>query len=68
MDSAIRIIARIILALALLGVAAFCAFGFLAPYEIPDASGRLPWQIGYGALGLVCLAGAGFVLRPRRRA
>ena len=67
MDTAIRIIVRIVFALLLLSVAAFCVFGFLSSYEISDTSGRLPWQIGYGTLGLICLGGAGFVLRPRRR-
>ncbi len=58
---------RIITALALLAFAGFCVFGFLASYEYPEVARRLPWQIGYGAIGLACLAGAAMVLRPRRR-
>jgi hypothetical protein len=59
--------ARIIGALALLAIAGFCVFGFMATYEYSETAKRLPWQIGYGALGLVCLSGAVMVLRPRRR-
>jgi hypothetical protein len=51
------IILRMILAVALLGVAGFCLFGFLASYEYSDPMKRLPWQIGYGVLGAGCLAG-----------
>ena len=57
---------RILAGVALLAVTAFCVFGFLASYEY-SAAERLPWQIGYGALGLVCLSGAVMLLRPRRR-
>jgi len=60
-------LARIIGALALLAITGFCVFGFLATYEYSEAAKRLPWQIGYGAIGLVCLSGAVIVLRPRRR-
>ena len=57
---------RIIGALALLALAAFCVFGFMASYEYHDAAKRLPWQIGYGMLGLACLSGAILLLRRRR--
>ena len=62
-----HILGRIIGALALLAVAGFCVFGFMATYEYSDAAKRLPWQIGYGAIGLVCLFGVAMLLRPRRR-
>jgi len=62
-----RTLARIIGALALLAITGFCVFGFMATYEYSEATKRLPWQIGYGALGLVCLSGAVIVVLPRRR-
>ena len=50
-----NLVVRILLALALLAMLAFCIFGFLASYEYPEASQRLPWQLGYGAGGAGCL-------------
>ena len=60
-------LARIVGALTLLAITGFCVFGFMATDEYPEPAKRLPWQIGYGAVGLVCLSGAVMVLRPRRR-
>ncbi len=48
-------IARAVLTLGLLGLLAFCVFGFLSSYEYAEPSRRLPWQIGYGTGGAVCL-------------
>ncbi len=59
-------LARIIGALALLAITGFCVFGFMAIFEYSETAKRLPWQIGYGALGFVCLSGAVMLLRPRR--
>lgn len=59
-------IPRVFAALALVAVLAFCVFGFLASYEYSEASKRLPWQIGYGIIGLSCLSGAVLLLRPSR--
>lgn len=50
-----NLVARAFLTLVLLGVLAFCVFGFLASYEYAESSRRLPWQLGYGAGGAVCL-------------
>lgn len=44
---------RLIAALALLAVAAFCAFGFLTTFESP---GYLGWRVAYAVVGLTCLA------------
>ena len=44
---------RVVLALGLLALAAFCAFGFLATYE-PMDGGALGWRIGYGAALAAC--------------
>ena len=60
-------LARILGATALLALTAFCTFGFLAAGEYPEPDKRLPWQIGYGALGLLCLTGVVLLLRFRRR-
>jgi len=54
---------RILLALLLLAVTAFCVFGFLATYEPP---GALALRIVYGVAGVLCLIGAGWLLLPHR--
>jgi len=46
--------------LALLAIALFCVFGFLASFEPGNG---LAWKIGYGALGCICLTGAVALLR-----
>jgi hypothetical protein len=48
---------RITAGLFLLAIAGFCVFGFLASYEYSEPLKRLPWQMGYGVVGLACLAG-----------
>jgi len=53
-------------AVAELEVVGFCVFGFLASYEYPDASSRLPWQFGYGLAGIVCLLFTVRLWRPSR--
>lgn len=50
-----NLLLRVPLTLFLLAVAAFSVFGFLANYEYHEASRRLPWQIGYGTTGGVCM-------------
>ncbi len=56
---------RAIQALALLAIFGLCVLGFLATYEYSETAKRLPWQLGYGALGLVCLSAAATALRRR---
>ena len=60
------IIVRIIATVALVAVAGFSVFGFLAAGEVPDWPAQLPWRIGYAILGLVCLAGI-WLEWPRKR-
>ena len=57
---------RILAALALMAIIAFSVFGFFASYEYSEVSRRLPWQIGYTVIGLVCVTGIVMLLRPRR--
>ena len=57
--------ARAILAIILLGLAAFSVFGFLAAGEPGNEPVRLVWRIGYAALGLASLAGAGWLFWRR---
>ena len=57
---------RILAALALLIVIAFSLFGFAASYEYSEASRRLPWQIAYVIVGLVCTLGIVKLLCFRR--
>jgi hypothetical protein len=54
----LQITVRILAALALLAIALFCSFGFLASFE--PGNGFL-WKAGYAALGCGCMTGA-FVL------
>ena len=62
MNTALRILG----VLALIGVMAFCVFGFLATYEL-GISARYPWQRGYAFGGLASLIGVVLLLRPRCR-
>ncbi len=52
---------RVLLALVLLAIAAFCVFGFLATYE--PVEGALLWRVGYGAAIIACLYGMLRLLR-----
>ena len=61
-----NLIARTVLTLGLLGLLAFCVFGFLASYEYAEPLKRLPWQLGYGAGAGVCLLATVVVWRSRR--
>ena len=59
-----RMLIRAVVAFFLLGVAAFCIFGFLATYEPPGFPG---WRLIYGAASLTCVAGIGWVLTRRTK-
>jgi hypothetical protein len=52
--------------LGLLLVLGWCVFGFLASTELADPAQRLPWQVGYAALGLVCATRALLPVLRRR--
>ena len=54
---------RIVSAALLLGLVAFCVFGFLAAAEMPDTAGL--FQFLYGAIGLALLGTAGWLVWPR---
>ncbi len=56
---------RILFALVLFAVAAFCVFGFMATYE-PPADANLPLRVIYGLVGIGCLAGAAWLAKPKR--
>lgn len=56
---------RIVAAVVMLAIAGFCVFGFLASYEYAEPAKRLPWQIGYGVLGLACLRGVWAVSKTK---
>ena len=60
-----RVLIRVAVAFLLLGVTAFCIFGFLATYEPP---GFPVWRLIYGAAGLMALTGVGWVLTRRAKA
>lgn len=63
-----NLIARALLTVGILVILAFCVFGFLASYEYPEPSRRLPWQLGYGMSGAVCLFATLWLWRFRRPA
>lgn len=59
---------RAIVVLVLLAIIAFCAIGFAATFEPMETRSPLAWRVGYGAVGLLCLARAMYWIRgPRRR-
>ena len=45
---------KILVAITCAGIAAFCAFGFLAAAELPAQ--KMKWQAGYAVVGLSTLA------------
>jgi hypothetical protein len=49
--------------LALLAIAGFCIYGFVASFEPPGFAG---FKIIYATIGLLCLAGAVRLLLKRR--
>ena len=54
---------RFVTAIALLAVALFCGFGFLATFELP---GWPVLRIVYALVGVACLVGAGRALIARK--
>ena len=57
-----------ILILVLLGLAAFCAFGFVATFEPIERDVQLAWRTAYGVVGLAALAGMALLLVQGRGA
>lgn len=55
--------ARIVGTLVLLGIAAFCGFGFLATFEPP---GWITLRAVYGVVGVLSLLGVVWMWLPRR--
>lgn len=60
-------IARVVLALALLPVAGFCAFGFLAAGEPGDRAVQLAFRLAYGGIGLISLSGSIYLFLPKKK-
>lgn len=58
-------VARVVVSAALLAVAAFCAFGFLATYEPPGFPAA---RAVYGTVGAACVVAAGWALMRKGRA
>ena len=56
-------VVSLMLAVMLLGIAAFCVFGFLATFE-PTSRNVVAWQVGYGATAFATVLGAGFLAWP----
>lgn len=64
-----KVILTIVMSLLLLAVAAFCLFGFLATFEPTDRPSQfLAFRVGYGVVGVGCLAGiVALVVKAVRR-
>lgn len=59
---------RWIAVLVLLAIAGFCVVGFMATFEPMEGRSPWGWRIGYGVVGILCLARASYWLRgPKRR-
>ena len=52
-----KVVHRMLCAVSLAGFTLFSIFGFLATFEYSDLSQRLPWQILYGVVGVINVAG-----------
>lgn len=61
----VEALVRATLAVALIGVAGFCLFGYGASYELPGAEG-LPFRILYGVVGSGALATVGWAALGKR--
>jgi len=62
----VNTVLRIVGALLLLAIMAFCIFGFMATFE-PSDQPRLPWQIGYAFVSIICLARAIMLMLPKKQ-
>jgi len=59
---------RVIVGLALVGVAVFCVLGLLATGDLPDEpTPRLVRQVAYAAVGLTCLTVLVWLVRRRSK-
>jgi hypothetical protein len=61
MATLIRYVGSVVLA----GVAAFCAYGFLAATEVPDSVGST--RLLYGTVGIASACLAGYLARAKRQ-
>ena len=57
---------RVVLSLALAGLACFSIFGFMATFEPLEADVQMTWRVIYGILFVVALAGL-IILNRRRK-
>jgi len=57
---------RVVLNLALTGLAGFCTLGFMATFEPLDADTQMTWRVIYGALFVGSLVGLIVVNRSRK--
>jgi hypothetical protein len=57
---------RLILALVLLTVAAYCIFAFAATFEPMDPAQQWLWRAVYVVIGFGCLGIIGWNARPRK--
>ncbi|MEM7261378.1 MAG: hypothetical protein AAF488_05260 [Planctomycetota bacterium] len=56
---------KFLLAVTLLGVTAFCGFGFLATFEPLDRSMQIAWRVAYGSGFLGALVGMAALARRK---
>ena len=58
MNTPTRLLATLVLA----GGLHFCFTGFMGSFDYAEPLRRLPWQVSYGVIGLVCIVSLGFLL------
>tara|TARA_B100001250_G_scaffold381936_1_gene374657 strand:+ start:163 stop:390 length:228 start_codon:yes stop_codon:yes gene_type:complete len=62
-----KLLIKTFLALPLLGLFAFCIFGFLATFEPLDPITQMTWQAIYAIAGLGAISAILFMLKPEKK-
>jgi len=64
---AMNLLIKTFLALPLLGLFAFCIFGFLATFEPLDPVTQMTWRAIYAIAGLGTMSAILFMLKPEKK-
>ena len=62
-----NLLIKTFLALPLLGLFAFCIFGFLATFESLDPITQMTWRAIYAIAGLGAISSILFMLKPEKK-
>ena len=66
--SRVKILVRLLLSAACVGVLLFCCFGFMATFEPLDRSVQMTWRGVYAVVGFLSVTGLVLLNRLRRKA